>query len=557
MTAPLNTSNLLQVDATAGPTTFNSTAIGFSLTAGRDVIFTMGAYSTTAHVSAVTIGGTAATRDVRVTSNANNAEVWHAFNIAGSNTDVVVTYTGASDNYISGKIQEYASGTFSGVDTACVNTATGTSAAPAVTMATATAQASEIVIAAAAADTGSGSIGYTDATTGYTAIFTEQNGSAHANGASSYKEETGVVTESASWTTGASVNWMAAIVGYKLSATGPTINTQPASTTKNSGDTATFNISATTSGGTLHYQWKVNGSNVGTDSNSYTTGTLGNSNQWDAITCVVTDDNGSTTSSTAVLTIAFAAAGTGPRRRNIIGAHPVGSLGWLGIASGSGTTDAAAYSAGLATGIAVGQSTVSANALSSAVSTALAIGAAITRADAFTQGASTAQGIGATLQSGDAFTQGTSSAIAVGTSSANSAADAYSAGVATDIATGQSTNAADAFTQGAATDIAAGQSTVAADAYTQGTSTAQAEGTTAGGGVTITADGYSAGASTAKAVGSGGLTGNTVITLGANPWMKNARAQQSAIDDENEEILQLLAQLVPQLSRGGSHHASR
>jgi len=224
LTTPLNTSNLLQVDATAGPTTFNAATIGFSLTAGRDVIFTMGAYSTTAHVSAVTIGGTAATRDVRVTSNANNAEVWHAFNIAGSDTNVVVTFSGASDNYVSGKIQEYASGTFSGVDTACVNTATGTSAAPAVTMAAATVQANEIVIAAAAADTGSGSIGYTAATSGYTSIFVEQNGSAHANGASSCKEETGIVTESASWTTGASVNWMAAIVGYKLSGAIP--NTQ-------------------------------------------------------------------------------------------------------------------------------------------------------------------------------------------------------------------------------------------------------------------------------------------------------------------------------------------
>ena len=82
----------------------------------------------------------------------------------------------------------------------------------------------------------------------------------------------------------------------------PVITAQPASTAQYAGLTATFNISATGTG-TLHYQWKVNGSNVGTDSSSYTTGALTPSNNRDSVTCVVTDNNGSTTSNAAILTV--------------------------------------------------------------------------------------------------------------------------------------------------------------------------------------------------------------------------------------------------------------
>jgi len=80
----------------------------------------------------------------------------------------------------------------------------------------------------------------------------------------------------------------------------PTINTQPVSQTCYVGQTSTFTISATTSGGTLHYQWKDDGSNVGTDSSSYTTATAVLTDANSLITCVVSDDNGSTTSSTVI-----------------------------------------------------------------------------------------------------------------------------------------------------------------------------------------------------------------------------------------------------------------
>lgn len=93
---------------------------------------------------------------------------------------------------------------------------------------------------------------------------------------------------------------------------GPTISVQPASQTVTTPATATFNITAVaTGGGTLSYQWKQNGGNVGTNSASLTTGattvTGGTWNNGDSITCVVTETGGtnagSITSSAATLTV--------------------------------------------------------------------------------------------------------------------------------------------------------------------------------------------------------------------------------------------------------------
>ena len=82
---------------------------------------------------------------------------------------------------------------------------------------------------------------------------------------------------------------------------GPTITTQPGNTRAASGGTATFTVAATTSGGTLHYQWVLNGSNVGTDSSSYTTATLGLGDNGSQLYVLVTDNNGTTRSRVATL----------------------------------------------------------------------------------------------------------------------------------------------------------------------------------------------------------------------------------------------------------------
>lgn len=82
--------------------------------------------------------------------------------------------------------------------------------------------------------------------------------------------------------------------------TGPTIDTQPTPQTCEEGSTASFNVGATSSGGTLHYQWKRQDpgggawTNVGTDATPYTTGTAVRASDSGAmIKCTVSDDNGS------------------------------------------------------------------------------------------------------------------------------------------------------------------------------------------------------------------------------------------------------------------------
>lgn len=91
---------------------------------------------------------------------------------------------------------------------------------------------------------------------------------------------------------------------FSLLLAGPNITDQPddvTATLPNPGS-ATFSITATGTG-TLHYQWKKNGSNVGTDSNSYTASGLAMADDKSIITCVVSDDAGSSTSREALLTV--------------------------------------------------------------------------------------------------------------------------------------------------------------------------------------------------------------------------------------------------------------
>jgi hypothetical protein len=88
---------------------------------------------------------------------------------------------------------------------------------------------------------------------------------------------------------------------------GPQINTQPANAAVFAGQLATFSVSATASsgGGTLSYQWKDDGSNVGTNSSTYTTAATTMGDNGSQITCVVTDSNGSTTTNAATLTVLY------------------------------------------------------------------------------------------------------------------------------------------------------------------------------------------------------------------------------------------------------------
>lgn len=100
---------------------------------------------------------------------------------------------------------------------------------------------------------------------------------------------------------------------------GPTINTQPTNQTAKVGATATYTIAATASGGSNSYQWKFNGSNVGTDSSTYARTGVVLADHGGSVTCVVTDSNGPTTSSAASLTVAVTFAGSVPAQNGQTG----------------------------------------------------------------------------------------------------------------------------------------------------------------------------------------------------------------------------------------------
>jgi hypothetical protein len=83
----------------------------------------------------------------------------------------------------------------------------------------------------------------------------------------------------------------------------PTITQQPEDSYSCVGGDAEFTITATTSGGTLHYQWKQDGSDVGSDSATLTLTNVQASDDGAQITCEVKNDCDTVTSDPATLTV--------------------------------------------------------------------------------------------------------------------------------------------------------------------------------------------------------------------------------------------------------------
>jgi hypothetical protein len=107
-----------------------------------------------------------------------------------------------------------------------------------------------------------------------------------------------------------------AVVILEGTSGGPTISAQPSDTHVAAGATASFSVSASaTGGGTLSYQWKFNGSNVGTNSSSYSRSSAAPSDDGGSVTCDVTEtggtNDGTVTSTAAILRVGviFFAAG--------------------------------------------------------------------------------------------------------------------------------------------------------------------------------------------------------------------------------------------------------
>nr|WP_320133105.1 protease pro-enzyme activation domain-containing protein [uncultured Holophaga sp.] len=104
------------------------------------------------------------------------------------------------------------------------------------------------------------------------------------------------------------------------STTPPSITSQPASVTASSGSTATFSVTASGTG-TLSYQWQVStdsgatwasvADGTGGTTSSYTTATLGTAENGCLYRVKVTDTYGTSTSSTALLTVTDSSSSVG------------------------------------------------------------------------------------------------------------------------------------------------------------------------------------------------------------------------------------------------------
>ena len=168
----------------------------------------------------------------------------------------------------------------------------------------ATSQAKEAVVTAL---TIAGAATFTSPTNGFTklderSVFTMITAGIHeriVSTAGAYGHEANV---------NANTQWVGLVATFKsldLCSAAPSITTQPASTTTSSGGTATLNVTATTSGGTLSYQWYEGASGttttpVGTNSSTFTTPALtATKSYW----VRVSNACGSVNSSTATVTV--------------------------------------------------------------------------------------------------------------------------------------------------------------------------------------------------------------------------------------------------------------
>ncbi|GCC50800.1 hypothetical protein SanaruYs_10180 [Chryseotalea sanaruensis] len=117
------------------------------------------------------------------------------------------------------------------------------------------------------------------------------------------------------------------------------ITSIPANTTICAGNSTTFYANPVNAGASPTYQWKVNGANVGTNQNSFTTTSLTNGQ---VVTCVITrDDNGCVTSTTATSNTITMTVGSLPAQpSDIVGNTTVcqGSSNAYSVTNVSGTT---------------------------------------------------------------------------------------------------------------------------------------------------------------------------------------------------------------------------
>lgn len=212
--AVVQSSGLKQTDNFATGPTYNAAS---NFTAGNTVIITLVHYGagTVNRVTGITVSGTAAVKDIDVTDSGatNHAEIWRASNVAGGSTAVAITVNSGSGQYLSCGFEEWDDIASSPLDQTGT-TGNTVSAAPSVTSASTTTQADEVVYALFLDYAGTN---WTSATPpgSYTESWEEPNGTLHEAGSAAYRVISATGVQTATFATGASMSWIAAMATYK------------------------------------------------------------------------------------------------------------------------------------------------------------------------------------------------------------------------------------------------------------------------------------------------------------------------------------------------------
>lgn len=156
-------------------------------------------------------------------------------------------------------------------------------------------------------------------------LFTKDNLSAGA---------TGSIAQTLTLTSGSGNIGYGAVVIAVQSSAGPTINTQPSDANAQVGDLVTISVTATTSGGTLTYQWQDDSTGAfanisGATSASLVIGPAAAGQNGRHYRCVVSDSNGSTISNAALLLVTYPWRYSPPTYEPLRDDAPIGFLALL------------------------------------------------------------------------------------------------------------------------------------------------------------------------------------------------------------------------------------
>jgi len=267
--------------------------------------------------------------------------------------------------------------------------------------------------------------------------------------------------------------------------TGPTITAQPTTQTVNAGATATFSVSATTSGGTLTYQWQDNSGGsfaniTGATSSSYTTASATYAMQGWQQQCICTDSNGSITSSIASLLVAYNLSGTGIKvtfgAGYPSGTAPVGlfigpsSGGTFNLSISETSATADTPSSAMVAAPAVAETAATSDAPSESSVDAVSVAETSATSDAPSEGLTASATIAETSATSDASTEALSASLTVAETAATSDAPSESMSAPATIA--ESVAATDAPASALVTPAAIAETSATSDAPSSSTTQA-------------------------------------------------------------------------------------